>query len=151
MLVSINKNVNLGELITQFRQCIKWIGENNDGCFVSFSGWHEDTRELCEIPEVVNLCQSLVKLGFITVLATSTSMPDVKEEMEKRFNTPLPFGALEIWGIAKKIWEITEEGSKMILTKEICQQFLNDLKPNLFLNKGPNTNLTGKTIFRKPL
>jgi FRG domain len=75
---------------------------------VTFAGFPElDRKEVFEIPEVKTFCQSLMNIGFVSILEVATSLSFLVDSYD-----PYTLGAFEIWllaqGLMKKTTELEE-------------------------------------------
>jgi hypothetical protein len=48
------------------------------GFYLTISGFDDDSRELWQIPEAIDLCRRIVKTGFIAVLEASSSVEGIR-------------------------------------------------------------------------
>lgn len=80
------------------------------GAYVTVSGYDHDTRELFEIPEVVEFFQRLVQLGFISLLAIDTREAEVLD-------------AFHVWGIANG----TINSKTAEIEKAVFEQFFREV------------------------
>jgi len=71
---------------------------DDEGFFLTISGYDDDPRELWEIPEAIDLCQRIVKTGLVCVLETSSQIKELMPERFRDIDAPGPgLGAFEVW------------------------------------------------------
>ena len=72
---------------------------NDEGFYLTISGYDDDSRELWEIPEAIELCKRIISSGLIVVLKGSSQ---VKELGARDFGgLPAPLGAFEVWAFSE--------------------------------------------------
>jgi len=71
---------------------------DEEGFFLTISGYDDDPRELWQIPETIDLCQRIVKTGLVALLNTSSQIKDLMPERFQEIDGPGPgLGAFEVW------------------------------------------------------
>jgi len=119
------------ELIEQMRQCIEVVAETRCGFFLLISGYDFDEREVFEIPEVVDLCQRLCKIGFPSVLWPSTWLKESGDigGIPRKDAAELGMGAFEVWAIAVGL--IAERRSPMYFPQTVVLRFFEKELPQM--------------------
>lgn len=80
---------------TGFEMCHK----TGKGGLLSVDGYNEDPRDLWQIPEVINFAKKLCAMGVCSILELSTYLDPTWESTS---NAGRPFGAFELWLLAKE-------------------------------------------------
>lgn len=105
------KDSDIRDLVTNgFRAC----HVTGEGGLLSFDGYDQDPRDLWQIPEAINFAKKLCAMGVCSVLTISTYLDST---WESKSNTGRPFGAFELWLLAK------EELGKTIEQPEVMRLF----------------------------
>lgn len=86
----------------------------NSAYFLVVPGYDDDSRELYEIPEVLDLFDRLAKRGCMTVLEVNAAKDDDMRMI----------GAYQLWAIAKRL----VSDRTIPLSRELLEQFVADLK-----------------------
>ena len=90
------------------------------GC--SIRGYETDNRDLWQIPEVVDFCKKLIRIGFIAGLDVSFTFPPNQPPLP----VPVaPWGSLDIWLIAKG--HMSKDGT-VEMTTDLLSQFKKELQ-----------------------
>jgi hypothetical protein len=118
-LVELGVNATDTNLTEQMRHMEnrRKAGFRRIGCLIR--GYEHDERALWQIPEVVALCKRLVRIGFISGLDVSFTLP-------KPVPLPVPvepFGALDVWVIARGSMSV----GGVEVTRDLLDQFKKDL------------------------
>ncbi len=108
------------DLVEQMRHMAerRRAGFKHVGCLVR--GYEGDPRALYLIPEVVEFCKKLVRIGFIAGLDVSFTVPE-------RVPLPVPFepwGSLDVWVVAKGYMK----HGTVEVTRELLDEFTRDLR-----------------------
>ena len=106
---------------------------DQDGGMMSIDGFDRDPRELWQIPEVVNFAKKLVAMGVMSILTISTYLnPKFGQSKESK-----PFGAFELWLLAKEELGNNLQGEKLI---GMFEKFKQDL---MISNESATDVMTG--------
>src|SRR3954468_4447518 len=119
-LVEVGLDATDADLVEQMRhmEAHRQAGFRRVGCVLR--GYGDDPRALWQIPEGVEFCKKLVRIGFIAGLDVSFTVPE-------RVPLPVPvapWGSLDIWLIAKGHMK----GGAVEITRPLLDQFTRDLK-----------------------
>jgi hypothetical protein len=133
-VVALGLDATDADLVEQMRHMeehraagFKWVG-------CSIRGYGADSRELWQIPEVVDFCKKLVRIGFISGLDVSFTFPPNQPPLP----VPVaPMGSLDIWLIAKGHMRI--DGT-VEMTTDLLDQFKKELE---YLNTVSEDMLSG--------
>lgn len=111
----IHKDVTDEEIEEIISLALPDVEKENRGWVCAINGYDDDERELYTIPEAIELCKRLVKLGLISILTTSTLI-----EKDERPWISKHLGAIEIWAIATGYLDANGE---LVLTKKNFAEF----------------------------
>ena len=134
-VVDLGLDATDADLVEQMRHMEEHraAGFKRVGC--SIRGYDADSRELWQIPEVVDFCKKLVRIGFIAGLDVSFTFPPDQPPLP----VPVaPMGSLDIWLIAKGHMRI--DGT-VEMTIDLLDQFKKELQ---YLNTVSEDMLSGK-------
>jgi len=96
MCLSLDTDMSDDEIKESIQNMIPICTIKSQGFCLSINGYDEDHRELWQIPEALGFMRRLCDFGFLSVLETSTTCPDLINKQYKVDNLP-GFGALEVW------------------------------------------------------
>jgi hypothetical protein len=133
-VVDLGLDATDSDLVEQMRQMEEHraAGFERVGC--SIRGYNADNRDLWQIPEAIDFCKKLVRLGFIAGLDVSFTFPANQPPLP----VPVaPMGSLDIWLIAKG--HMSKDGT-VELTKDLLDQFKRELE---YLNTVAEDMLSG--------
>jgi hypothetical protein len=133
-VVDLGLDATDADLVEQMRHMQEYreAGFKRVGC--SIRGYDTDSRELWQIPEVVEFCKKLVRIGFIAGLDVSFTFPPNQPPLP----VPVaPIGSLDIWLVAKG--HMKEDGTVEI-TVDLLDQFKKELQ---YLNTVSEDMLSG--------
>ena len=121
-VVDLGLDATDADLVVQMRHSegYRKAGFKRIGC--SFRGYATDSRELWQIPEVVEFCKKLVRIGFIAGLDVSFTFPPDQPPLP----VPVaPMGSLDIWLIANG--HMRHDGT-VEMTKELLNRFTKEIE-----------------------
>jgi hypothetical protein len=133
-VVDLGLDATDADLVEQMRHMEEHreAGFKRVGC--SIRGYDRDSRELWQIPEVVEFCKKLVRIGFIAGLDVSFTFPPNQPPLP----VPVaPLGSLDIWLVAKG--HMKEDGT-VEMTMDLLDQFKKELQ---YLNTVSEDMLSG--------
>lgn len=106
---------------------------------ISLDGFNDDPRELWDIPAAVNLAKKLVSMGVCSSLTLSSYLdPRWAGEGD---NSGKPFGAFELWLLAKEEWGKDKGGIENTRLQGLLQKFKVDLAAS---NEVASSTLEGR-------
>ena len=101
------KDDEIRELIKNGMTLCKMSG---DGAMLSVDGYGDDPRDLWDIPEAVNFAKKLFAMGVCSVLTISTYL----DPQWGGSSGGKPFGAFEVWLLAKEEMGKTIEHPQLV-------------------------------------
>lgn len=104
------KDNEIRNLVTSGLQLLS-VSKSHDGALLSVDGYDADPRDLWHIPEAVSLAKKLVSFGVMSVLTISTTLDPKWNDSPAAGR---PFGAFELWLLAKEELGTTIEGERLI-------------------------------------
>jgi hypothetical protein len=117
-VVAVTTDLTDDELLEMMRSLEQQVRCTSMGFVLTVSGYDDDSRELWEIPECIQLFKKLMDMGFISVLEVSTHLEGIS-----RIEDCPGLGAFEIWSIA---------GGRMkgntIYPKSVIEEFVVELQ-----------------------
>jgi hypothetical protein len=126
-------NEELQDMAYKLRQALQAEGPEAEGFFMTISGYDDDSRELWEIPEAIDLCERVIKTGLISLLNLSSRVKELMPERFQHIDEPGPgIGALEVWVFAKG--KMSHEGAK-VYEKDLDEFYNTMSAANITLNK----------------
>jgi hypothetical protein len=97
---SLRASLTDPELVALMRQAKRARDAGSPSVTCAIAGYDEDPRELRDIPEAVELCKRLVRLGYLSFLDVATTVREFPT-----FNRGTSLGAWEVWRLARHEYE----------------------------------------------